>query len=151
MRIPLSESQKIQLLIQFFNKFNCWNVEVLKVNFIGMAILHGYVGIRSRQKNLLISAFCALVYVLCILCYCATFNRAHRLKELQKQLKRELKAACAKPSPNSVLNKESFKAAVNALSCPGLKVGSFHEMERQSALIFQDFVVGQIISLLVAF
>ena len=75
------------------------------------------------------------------------------MHELQKDLKRELRAACGKLSPRADYRttKESYKAAVNALSGPGLKVGGFHDMERQSALIFIDFVESQIIGLLVAF
>ena len=64
------------------------------------------------------------------------------MSELQKSLKHELKAACGQLSPrvDYVAKKESFKPGVNALSRPGLKVGRFHEIERQSALLFIDFV-----------
>ena len=148
----LSEARKVQLLIQLYNGINCWFVQGVKVASLVSAILNGYLGIRLRQDNILITAFCAIIYVYGIVGYCGAFNRAYRLQELQKVLKGELKSACAKRSARAgyMVVKESFKAA-NALSCPGLRVGRFHEMERQSALIFIDFVQRQIISLLVAF
>ena len=149
----LSQARKVQLLVQIFNKINCWFVEGLKVIFLVSAILLGYVGIRLRQNNLLITVFCPFVHIGCIVAYCGTFNRAYRLQEFQKKLKRELKAACKKFSPRVafVAKKGTYEAAVTALSCPGLKVGRFHDMERESVLIFIDFLEKQVISLLVAF
>ena len=117
------------------------------MTMLAAAILHGYAGIRLRQKNLLLTAFCAVTHVTVTVLYCGTFSRAYRLTELQKKLKLQLIATCGKLPPG--LKKENLKA-LNALSCPGLKVGSFQEMERQSALIFTDFVEKQLISLLVA-
>ena len=148
----VSEARKVQLLIQLFNKINCWFVQGMKVVCLSATILNGYLGIRLRQNNVLIAIFCAAMHVSIAFAYCGTFNKAYLLQELQKKLKLKLKASCGKLSPRAdyVAKKESFKAA-NALSCPGLKVGPFHEMERQSSLIFIDFVERQIISLLVAF
>ena len=149
----LSEAWKVQLLVHLFNTINCWLVHGLKVTGLAVGILNAYLGIRLRQNNLLIAVFCAAVHVFTVINFCGTFGRAYRVQELQKELKHELKAACGKMSPrlDCLAKKESFKAAVNALSCPGLKDGQFHEMERQSALLFVDFLERQIIGLLVAF
>ena len=128
-------------------------MEGQKVALLAVGIINGYLGIRLRQSDLIIAAFCTVVYVTTIVCYCGTFSRAYRVHELQKDVKRELRAACGKLSPRAdyKARREGFMAAVNALSCPGLRVVRFHEMERQSALIFIDFLGTQIISLLVAF
>ena len=149
MRGLVAEAWKVQLVVQLFNMINCWYLQLMKWGFLISTILHGYVGIRLRQNNVLIAAYGATVYIIITVIYCGTFHKAYRLQELQKKLKRELKAECGKLSQGSMVRKENFKA-VNALSCPGLKVGQFHEMERQSALIFIDFVHTQIISLLVS-
>ena len=152
MRQLLSKAREVQLLIQLFNKINCWYVEGLKVILLVTGIIHGYLGIRLRQNNVVIAAFCGAMHGFAILSYCGTFIRAYRLQDMQKNLKRELKAACGRLSLRTdyLRRRESFMT-VTALSCPGLKVGRFHEMERQSALIFIDFLETQVISLLVAF
>ena len=122
------------------------------MSLLAAGILNGYFGIRLRHHNVFLAAFCATLHIMIVVAYCGTFSRASRLQEMQKKLKSELKAACRTLSPRSnTISKESFKAAVNALSCPGLKVGSFHEMERDSALTFVDFLETQLISLLVGF
>ena len=151
MRGLLSEARRVQLIIQLFNKINCWFLQGMKVVLLVAAIIHGYVGIRLRQTDLFLAIFCAVAHVVLSFLYCGTFDRAYRLQELQQELKIELIAACGKLSPDYMLTKESLKAAVNSLSCPGLRVGSFHEMERQSAVTFIDFVEQQTISLLLTF
>ena len=153
MQSLLSDTRKVQLLIQLFNRINCWFVQGVKVACVLVSVLQGYLGIRLRQKHVIIASYCAFTHIVCFVGYCGVYGRAYRVKELQKKLKGELKVACARlpPTPEYMAKKESFKAAVDALSCPGLKVGGFHEMERQSALIFLDFVESQVISLLIAF
>ena len=45
-----------------------------------------------------------------------------------------------------------FEAAAKTLQCPRIQVGgNFHEIDRNAALIFIDFVEMQLIGLLVAF
>ena len=153
MRELISEARKVQLLVQLFNAINCWSVEGLKMVALVVGISQGYFAIRQRQNNLFLSAYCATVHVFDIAAYCGAFNRAYRLHESQKNLKRELEAACGKLSsqPDFKAEKDSLIATVHALCCPGLKVGHFHEMERESVLIFIDYVERQIISLLLAF
>ena len=143
---------EIQLLIQLYNKFNCWYVQGLKLGCVISAIFHGYLGIRVRQNNLLIAAFCVVIHAAAVVAYCGAFHRAYRLRKRQMGLKREVEIACAKISSRTgeVVRQETMKA-IKALSCPGLKVGGFHEMERQTALMFIGFVESQMISLLVAF
>ena len=98
------------------------------------------------------AGYCALSHVSTVVIYCGAFQRAYRLQEFQQKMKRELRVACRGISSRAgyIVRKEVGKA-VNALSCPGLKVGGFHEMERESAMIFIDFVESQLISLLVGF
>ena len=112
-------------------------------------VLHGYVGIRFGHNNILIALFCAFIHAVAFVAYCAIFQRAYRLGDMQKQLKQELSAVCGRRTNRSFRN-EMLRATA-ALQCKGMQVGSFHEMERNSALIFIDFVERQLISLLVAF
>ena len=148
-REALDGAFRVQLYAQLFNKVNSWFVEVLKMGAIGACILHGYVGIRFGQNNILIALFYAFIHVVAFVAYCAIFQRAYRLGDMQKQLKQELSAVCGRRTNRSFRN-EMLRATA-ALQCKGMQVGSFHEMERNSALIFIDFVERQLISLLVAF
>ena len=122
---------------------------------VSAAIVYGYLGIRATKNNLLIAAFCANTHVAGVIVYCGTFHRASRLRELQQKLRCELKMVSGKISSEragrDVDSRKGTSKAVDALSCPGLRVGVFHEIERQSALIFIDFVESQLIGLLVTF
>ena len=138
---------RVQLYIQFFNQINCWFLHALKLICISAAILHGYVGIRFGHQEPLIGVFCAAVHVVVYVIYCGIIQNAYHPADLQKQAKRELLAASG---TNARARKELLKV-VTALRCRGVEVGTFHEIERNSALTFIDFVEKQLMSLLVAF
>ena len=110
---------QVQLFIQLFNKLNCWYLEGLKVFCMEISIFHGYLGIRPRYKHPLMAGYCALSHVITIVVYCGAFQRAYRLKELQKKMKRKLNVARRGRSSGAgdIVRKEVGKA-VKALSCP---------------------------------
>lgn len=142
-------ARRVQLYVQFYNKVNCWFLHAMKMLCIAATILHGYVGIRFGQKDLLVAVFCAFVHTAAFIVYCGIFQSAYRPSNLQRIVKQELISACGTRT-NPLVRKELLKMA-QALQCPGIQVGKFHEMERNSALIFIDFVERQLMSLLVAF
>ena len=141
---------RVQLYIQFFNQFNCWFLHALKMICISAAILHGYVGVRFGHKNPLIAIFCFAIHIAASVVYFGVFQSANGPVELQKVVKRDLLAASVRSSAYPLARKELLKIT-QALRCQGIKVGSFHEIERNSVLIFVDFVERQLMSLLVAF
>ena len=135
--------------MQLFNTVNSWFLHGMKIALIAVGILHGYVGIRFGHMHVLIASFCGFVHVSAFVTYCGPFQRAHRLSGMQRQVKRELLAASDKCRRGNV--RKEIQKAVNALHCTGLQVGGFHEMERNSALVFIDYVEKQLVGLLVAF
>ena len=138
---------RAQLYVQLLNKIICWYVEALKIVCIGAAILHGYFGVRFGHTNPIIPVFCGLVHVCSFSFYCGGFQRAYRVKEMQLKLKQELLAR----RTGGLARKKVILKQANALHCMGIQVGNFHEMERNSALVFIDYVESQLISLLIAF
>ena len=149
LRKAFSGALRVQLYTQFLNKINRWYVEALKVTTIGAAITHGYIGIRFGHSNPIVPLFCAFIHFACFTAYCGVFQRAHRLRDMQKVLKRKILTASGR-CKNRCFRSEMLKATA-ALQCKGLQVGSFHEMERNSALNYIDFVERQLMSLLIAF
>ena len=149
LRKALQTSLWVQLYVQLFNKVNCWFVQAVKIGSLAAAISHAYSGIRFGQEHPFIGAFCVFICVTVFIAYCGTFHRAHRLSGEQKKFKMELKVACE--SCTAAPFRHQMRRAVKALRCPGLRVGTFHEMERNSALIYIGFVQSQLVNMLVAF
>ena len=151
--IPLRQAYHsaihVQLFIQLFNNINSWFLHGIKMTLISTAILHGYVGIRFGHTCVWIGGFCAFIHVCSFVAYCGAFQRAHQLIEMQREVKQELLVACDKCRRRNV--RTEIQKALKALRCTGMRVGSFHEMERNSALVFADFVERQIVGLLVTF
>ena len=116
---------------------------------IAAAILHGYIGIRFGRKCICIAGFCGFVHLYTFVAYCGVFQKAHGQIEMQEQVKQELRAVCGKC--RRPLVRAELRKAVRALDCKGMRVGSFHDMERNSALVFIDYVERQLLGLLVTF
>ena len=47
--------------------------------------------------------------------------------------------------------RDVFRRQIQSIPRTGIKVGNFHKMERESTLIFMDFVVKNIVNMLVAY
>ena len=116
---------------------------------IACAILHGYIGIRFGHEHPLIAAFCWLVHIVAFVLYCGGFQRAYRIKEMQNQMKDQLVEACGRNHKQRIVAKE-IRMRARALRCMGMQVGQFHEMERNSVLIFIGYVETQLVNLLVS-
>ena len=103
-------------------------------------------------RNPLIGAYCAYVYVALVCEYGGTYQRAHRLSEGQNKVKKELREACGRYVKDVAVRAEIIRGVwAWALKCLSMRVGSFHEMERDSLLIFLDFVQRHLVSMLLAF
>ena len=139
---------KIQLYVHLFNTINAWYVQSFKLAAIFVAVFHGFIGVRFRSY-IIIAAFCAVMHFLSCVSYCAVFQKAHQIPRMQRMLKEEIPAAAAVLTVDSA-RRELLKFSA-ALRCQGIQVGSFHEIERSSPLIFMDFVEKQVISLLLTF
>ena len=107
----------------------------------------GYMGIRSKDKPA-VAAFCGIVHFSASSSYTLSFDRAHEVVRAMRKLKNEIPSA-AKKLPDRTLQAELLKSTAS-LRCSGIQMGSFHDAERSSSLIYMHFVESQVISLLVA-
>ena len=141
----------IQLYMKFFNQINSWFVQAFKVACLAVAIVHGYIYMYFEiRSNPIISAFCAALHVAPCVCYNLAFLRAHHIPEMQEKLKWDITALTERIHSSEEYSRKFAVKSAAALRSVGVRVGSFHEMERNSALNFMHFVETQLISLLVA-
>ena len=148
MREISKQTLRVQLFVQLFNQINSWFLQSFKLVCIGCGIINGYVGVRFGHTNLLIAIFCAFVHASAFVGYCGAFQRAYHVRKSQVELKKQISAASGRVTTRHV-RREVLKMT-NALRCTAVDVGGFHEIERNSALIFIDYVERQLMGLLVA-
>ena len=81
--------------------------------------------------------------------YCGTFQPAYKLVIGQLRVRWELAAVSRRVI--DVNTRRKLLQAVKSLRCIGLKVGHFHEIQRNSSVVFVNFVERQLVRFLVAF
>lgn len=121
---------------------------VLKVTFMVMGTAGGYYAIRSFH----ISLFTSLVQIVTILCLCieytVVFRGAYQMSSESLDVKYKLSMLSLGGAGSCSRTIAKF---VKSLPTLCVKVGDFHIVERESALLFPDFLVQQIVGLLVSF
>jgi hypothetical protein len=110
-------------------------------------VLGGFSAIRISHGNPLL----VLVYgVLCVnsfLVYISVFQLAYQITERSEELRRIQGISLSRlRSPVDRKYCEKFLRSVPPMA---MSVGGFYRIERESVPIFVDFVVGQIVSLLI--
>jgi hypothetical protein len=143
----------LQLRVGLFNIVFAKILFLVKCGFFLGSILGGCAGIRIAHRNPPLAFFYFMIWIDCIICYAAMFQLAFRVTEEGAALKRELfgfaRRVVIKPPralPRHILMRILSKSPPLAVS-----VGGFHKVERETIPRFLDFMVQQIVGLLVAF
>ena len=112
------------------------------------AILEGCIGLCYQEQSVVV-IFCIYCHLACIVVYCYTFQHGYSVVVRQQNAKR----ACltASKSIQDKAARHEILVALRSVRCVGIKVGRFHEIERNSPIIFIDYVERQIIGLLLVF
>ena len=113
------------------------------------AIVGGFGSLKLWSKNILFSLVFGNIFVVGILAFTITFNPTYQITETVEELKREILAKSRKMcTRGQVREVEKILKSVQTLR---IRAGGFNYMERESTLIFLDFVSQQILSLLLTF
>ncbi|CAG7732386.1 unnamed protein product [Allacma fusca] len=138
-----------QLLISTFNIGYAPAVYLFKMMSLTFSVLCGYSGIRYFSK-IGIAIYLLAISVYMMFYYVATFGRAFYIPERMESFKIELlRTAQLSQAKRSVV--KHLEKQVASVPNVGIKVGTFHTMERESTPIFIDFVIKTIASLLIMY
>lgn len=139
--------RQLHLYLSLFNKINALFLYSIKMVAIFIAVSHGFFAIRYFDRNAFLGIYNLYLCVNAQIAYCLTFQRAFRIPLGFIRCKQEI---CANIHTNQIMKKQ-IVAALASVPPVAIKVGSFHEVERNSTLIFMHFVVSQMVGLLIAF
>ena len=89
------------------------------------------------------------VFLDCTLVYCLIYGSAFRIHELCKRANVALRP-CVSTSVGKV-GRRAMLAQMRSIPAVGIKVGTFHMMERTSTPIFLHYVLNNVVSMLVAY
>ena len=124
-------------------------VYLYKLVAISYGIVGGFGLIKLLDRNPGLAFVFGNLFIAAILVFPITFNGTHQITEKVEELKREILAKSRKVrTRNGITEVERIIKSVQRL---GIKQGGFDYVERESTLIFLQYVLEQIVDLLITF
>ena len=141
--------RELELHLKFFNLVFADILWHLKLLCLSIPILCGFSSIRLIHSNPVLGFLYIVIGFAAIIIYIGMFHFAYKVTEKIEDLLElmEIKSI-------SVVNAGEGKYWARVLrSIPrmGMRVGGFHQVERNAVPQFMDFVITQIVGLLVSF
>ena len=138
-----------QLYMSVSNSVNCFAIFSCKVGFITICIITGYAAIAHFNDFPVFGVLNYLVFLNGIFIYSFGYGRAFKIPPLFEEVSQKaVLHACSKGMSEDA---KIFRRQVRSIPRIGVRVGEFHLMESVSTLIFIDYVVNNIVSMLVAY
>ena len=136
----------MKLFMEFFNKVFSLPLFFMKLNLLVFVILGGFSSIRLTHTNQILASVYFVLTLNCAVAYISIFQLAHKVTNRVEDLKRIIEVKyIGLPFPWARNYLERIQRSIPVLA---VNVGGFHEAERESVPIFLDFVLKQIVNLL---
>ena len=143
----IGQIRLVQLVVTLFNVGHRNIIYCMKLLCISLSIVNGYGTIAHGKDNLVFLLLAACVTCDCVFFYVIVYEKAFGIPDGLERAKRVLTVEI-QGIRNGRLRKVMGRE-LNSVPLVGLKVGDFHMLERESTPIFVDFVVRNIVNLLV--
>ena len=143
------ELLRLQLFITLVNDLNRDLIFVWKQLSLGVCIITGYAAISQFEKHAIFGVMYCILFLDVTLFYTVIYDRAFKVPELFVVAKSSL-SLMANKLGNPVQRKVTMRK-IKSIPPVGIKVGEFHMLERTSTPIFLNYVLTNVVNMLVAF
>ena len=147
LRMAYKKCRHLQLFLSFYNKINATFLYCVKLVALFIAISHGYFTIKYFDRNAFLGMYNLYLCLNAQMAYGLMFKTAFGIPNGVKGCRKEVLERC-KGGKNG--RGVYVAKALESVPAIGVEVGSFHEVERNSTLIFINFVVTQMVGLLIS-
>ena len=144
----------LQLYVNIVNIIYRNLVFVWKLVSLGLSITSGYAAIAHFKDHPVFGIMYYVIFIDVSLAYTIIYGKAFRAPALFKQaIRAELTKLGIQQSRETwrAVKRNVLARQFKSIPSLGFKVGQFHTLERTSTPTFLDFVVSNIVSMLVAF
>ena len=148
-RNALQELNCIRLYITMLNIINRNLIFSWKLLCIGICIVTGYAAIAHFGEY---PIFGVMYYVMCLdssMVYTVLYGNAYRIPALFQEIKVLLKFRGQQITNHG--NRRLLVRRVVSLPAVGIRVGQFHMLERASVPVFLNYVLTNVVSMLVVY
>lgn len=148
--LRLAHAQKAikatELRVNLFNLGYSEIMYLVKLGCMEFSVGGGYGALFLFKKEPIFTAIYGFIFVAVIVIFAVVYNRAFEIETLSEELSMEILVQCQHVSFKGT--RDEFKKRIIAVRPIGIKLGGFYKVEREAAPIFTDFVLQQIIGLL---
>ena len=140
--------RELQVWTSIFNELNSSGLYLFKLYCIIIGTVTGFSAVRNEMGTMFTLVFIAIFWDIVIF-YSVLYEKGFAVPETCKQAKRALKQQVTGSSSLTIQSKKYAIRCIDSVPNYGIKVGSFHTLERESTPIFIDYVTRNIAGLLV--
>ena len=140
--------RNLQLYVKWFNTAHCYLIFLLKLCCITLCILNGYAAIAHFSEH---PVFGILYYIMMLdltLLYSIVYEKAFEIPSRFTQAVQKILVHLPKGRNRKG---QAVAKQLRSISKLGIQVGEFHTFERASTPVFIDFVVTNVVNMLVAY
>ena len=139
----------LQLYIQLLNVVNQHLIFTCKLICIGVCITSGYAAIAHFMSHPVYGIMYVVLFLNCAPLYVLVYDKAFRTPSLLKHVKGTLRLKLYRE--RNSFQRKIMDRRVMSIPMLGVKVGTFHVMERTSTPVFLHYVLSSIVSMLLAY
>jgi hypothetical protein len=151
MKTALNILRTLQLRVSLFNIGFSKIIFLLKNACLVGGILGGFSGLRLVRSNPALAFVYFLTSVDSTVCYIALFSLAYRVTEVGGALAGEMEGVASRVGFFPLSVRQALQRILRKIPQFAMSVGGFHTVERETIPIFLDFLIQQIVGLLVSF
>ena len=139
--------RKLQLQVQLFNETNALVIFAFKNVLQGAVMICGASGLQFFHKNLALSLVNFVVVVQCFLSYGFMYGKGFDVRRKVQRL--QLMAILELNLQGNGIDGKYLQRCVLSARIPGIRVGTFHLLQRTSIPQFVDFSVKHIARMII--
>ena len=143
----LQTLRELELHLKFFNLGFADVLWVFKLILLTSTILGGFSAIRLHTKNPILSLLYTVIAVNAIPIYITIYQLAYHVTEAVDDFKRAIEIQSIELRQGSGEFKYSVRM-IKSFPRMGMNIGGFNQVEQEAVPVFIDFMVKQIVGLL---
>ena len=147
MRAARKNLRCLQLYVKLLNMVHENTVFTFKLFSIGTCIVTGYVAIAHSQDYPVFGIMYYAIFIDCFLVYMLIYEKGFKVPDMFRKAKRTLRLrAQGRGRAHEILKRQLM-----SIPAVGIKVGDFHMLERTSTPVFVDYILTNVVNMLVAY
>ena len=147
MKLVCAKTRALELYMRLFNHSNAAALKGTTVGTNYAGVVFGFLALRNFMDNKILGMASYIIFFSTFICYGLICDSANQIVNKTAELHGEIQAASVKIRNPQL--KDELKALLRSLLVIRVRVGNFGEViERESTLVFADFVANQLVGLL---